>query len=161
MFGYGFCQKFSPLRFIAGCVSISTSPLTVHWHDRRISLSWPIVENIRKSVSFLPARSTTNEQGIPPCPAAFMKAASVSSDSQKATALADLFCRNASRKVQRLFRDLWRNDDDRKNAVTARVMDGEFSWLEEGRLDVGLSPESFKTRFLTQETEEPRKAAGL
>jgi hypothetical protein len=82
-------------------------------------------------------------------------------DSDKATALADLFCRNSSRKVQRLFRDLWRNDDDRKNAVTARVMDGEFSWLEEGRLDVGLTPESFKTRFLTQETEQPRKAAGI
>jgi hypothetical protein len=82
-------------------------------------------------------------------------------DSEKAMALADLFCRNSSRKVQRLFRDLWHHDDDRKNVLTGRIMDGEFSWLEEGRLDVGLTPESFKTRFLTQETEEPRKAAGL
>ena len=31
--------------------------------------------------------------------------------------LADLFCRNARRKVRRLFRDLWRNDDARKYAV--------------------------------------------
>jgi len=81
-------------------------------------------------------------------------------EGEKATALADLFCRNSSRKVQRLFRDLWRNDDDRKNGLTAKVMGGEFSWLEQGRLDVGLTPESFKTRFLTQDTEqEPRAAA--
>jgi len=81
-------------------------------------------------------------------------------DAEGAQALADLFCRNATRKVQHLFRDLWRNDDDRKNGVAARVMGGEFSWLEEGRLDVGLTPESFKTRYLTQDTErEPKVAA--
>src|ERR1051325_1519257 len=38
-------------------------------------------------------------------------------DAEGAQALADLFCRNATRKVQHLFRDLWRNDDDRKNGV--------------------------------------------
>jgi hypothetical protein len=39
-------------------------------------------------------------------------------------ALADLFCRSARRKVRRLFRDLWSNDDARKYAVGKAVLDG-------------------------------------
>src|SRR5579862_1859894 len=39
LFGYGFCQKTSPLMFNGGLVSIVQSPLTVHWHARRISFS--------------------------------------------------------------------------------------------------------------------------
>jgi len=37
------------------------------------------------------------------------------------------------------FRDLWRNDDDRKERLHRTVMDGEFQLAEEGRLDV-VSP---------------------
>jgi alkylation response protein AidB-like acyl-CoA dehydrogenase len=82
-------------------------------------------------------------------------------EAEQAAALADLFCRNSRRKVHRLFRDLWRNEDDHKNRIAARVMGGEFAWLEEGRLDVGLTADSFKTRFLTQDSErQPRVAAG-
>jgi alkylation response protein AidB-like acyl-CoA dehydrogenase len=80
-------------------------------------------------------------------------------EAEKAQALADLFCRNASRKVSRAFRDLWRNDDDRKNELTKSVMKGEFAWLEEGRLDVGLVAESFETRFLTQASGRTPSAA--
>jgi alkylation response protein AidB-like acyl-CoA dehydrogenase len=83
-----------------------------------------------------------------------------SPQAEQAVELADLFCRNARRKIRRLFREMWRNDDDRKNGVAAHLMNGEFAWLEEGRLGVGLTPESFETRFLTQpEEREPRKAA--
>ncbi len=64
------------------------------------------------------------------------------------------------RSTRRLFRDLWSNEDDHKNGVAARLMGGEFTWLEEGRLDVGLTADSFKTRFFTQDSErEPRVAA--
>jgi alkylation response protein AidB-like acyl-CoA dehydrogenase len=85
-----------------------------------------------------------------------------SPEAEQAFDLADLFCRNSRRKVRRLFNDLWRNDDDLKNALTARVMSGEFAWLEEGRLDVGLTAEAFKTRFLTQTSErDERKPAAL
>jgi len=44
--------------------------------------------------------------------------------------LSDLFCRNSRRKVRRLFRDLWSNDDARKYAVGKAVLDGEHLWLE-------------------------------
>jgi len=85
-------------------------------------------------------------------------------DAGSAVELADLFCRNARRRVDRLFRDLWRNDDARKNAVAANVIAGRHTWLEEGRLNLGLTPESFKTKFLTQgrtseTTREPKVAS--
>jgi hypothetical protein len=60
-----------------------------------------------------------------------------------------------------MFHDLWSNDDNRKNEVATRLMAGEYAWLEEGRLDVGLTAESFKTQFVTQlQTREPKVAAG-
>src|SRR5207247_5128179 len=36
-------------------------------------------------------------------------------EAERALALANLFCRTARRKVRRLFRDLWVNEDARKN----------------------------------------------
>ena len=79
----------------------------------------------------------------------------------QALELADLFCRNARRKVRRLFQDLWSNDDASKNGVASRVMNGSYAWLEEGRLDVGLTAESFQTRSFGQSaTREPRAATG-
>jgi alkylation response protein AidB-like acyl-CoA dehydrogenase len=96
--------------------------------------------------------------------AAVSKARSLSDarspEAERALDLADLFCRNSSRKVRRLFRELWSNEDDRKNGVAARLMAGDFTWLEQGRLDVGLTPESFQTRSLTKSsTDTPRAAA--
>ncbi len=64
-----------------------------------------------------------------------------------------------SRKVGRSFRDLWRNDDARKNDLTKDVMNGDFAWLEEGRLDVGLVAESFQTRFVTRAADRGASAA--
>jgi hypothetical protein len=54
-------------------------------------------------------------------------------DGAVATELADIFCRDARRKVRRLFEDLWKNDDDRKNRIAERVMH-EHAWMVEGRL---------------------------
>jgi alkylation response protein AidB-like acyl-CoA dehydrogenase len=55
-------------------------------------------------------------------------------DAAKASELADLFCRNTRRKVARLFRELWANDDVRKYRVAVKVLDGEHAWLEKGTL---------------------------
>jgi alkylation response protein AidB-like acyl-CoA dehydrogenase len=66
----------------------------------------------------------------------------------RAVELADLFCRNARRLVGRLFHDLWKNDDVRKNRVAASIMAGEERWLETGAFDLGLAPESFQARSL-------------
>ena len=51
-------------------------------------------------------------------------------DAQKAAELADLFCRQARRKVKRLFADLWANDDARKYKVALGVLRGRQRWLE-------------------------------
>ena len=51
-------------------------------------------------------------------------------EAPSAERLADLFCRNARRKVRRLFRDLWSNDDALKYSVGKAVLEGEHLWLE-------------------------------
>ncbi len=78
-------------------------------------------------------------------------------DAQQAADIADLFCRNAQRKVRRLFRDLWNNDDTLKNRLAANVIQGEYAWLTEGALALGLSPEEFEARLFS----EDRRAAGV
>jgi hypothetical protein len=71
-------------------------------------------------------------------------------EAARAAELADLFCRNARRKVNRLFADLWRNDDARKNRLAAAVMKGEHVWLEHGIMDLGFTPDSFCTRTISE-----------
>ena len=48
----------------------------------------------------------------------------------EAAQLADLFCRNSRRKIRRLFKDLWDNDDLAKYRVGQSVMKGEHRWFE-------------------------------
>ena len=49
--------------------------------------------------------------------------------------LADLFCHQARRRVDRLFGELWANDDDANYAAAQKVLDGGYAWLEEGIID--------------------------
>jgi alkylation response protein AidB-like acyl-CoA dehydrogenase len=49
----------------------------------------------------------------------------------QAAQLADLFCRNARRKVRRLFRELWSNDDVLKYRVGQSVQKGQHIWFED------------------------------
>ena len=60
-------------------------------------------------------------------------------DAKKAAELCELFCRQARRKVQGLFRDLWRNDDSFKYRVALGVLEGRQRWLES--LVDGLEPQ--------------------
>ena len=69
----------------------------------------------------------------------------------KAYDLADLFCRQAERRVRRAFRDIWVNDDNSMNKVAAQVMNGEHTWLAQGHLDMGFTAEQFKTKFVTKQ----------
>ncbi len=55
----------------------------------------------------------------------------------QATALADLFCRGSRRKVGKLFRDLWHNDDARKYAAGRAVLAGRHAWLHDGTVSIG------------------------
>jgi alkylation response protein AidB-like acyl-CoA dehydrogenase len=49
--------------------------------------------------------------------------------------LADVFCRQARLRVERLFDGLWANTDDADSQVAAATLDGRYSWLEAGVLD--------------------------
>ena len=85
-----------------------------------------------------------------------------SAEAPQALELADLFCRQARRRVKQSFKTLWSNDDSKLNQVAARVMKGEDAWLEVGRMDLGLTADSFKTHFLTArgaEAPPPKVAA--
>jgi hypothetical protein len=46
--------------------------------------------------------------------------------------LADVFCRQATRRVKDKFRDVWFNDDVRTYAVARKVIDDKLEWLEQG-----------------------------
>jgi len=53
-------------------------------------------------------------------------------DDQTPIALADLFCRHATRQVEALFDRLHDNDDEVGNRVAKAVLDGQMKWLEDG-----------------------------
>ncbi|MCB0832469.1 MAG: acyl-CoA dehydrogenase family protein, partial [Bacteroidetes bacterium] len=46
--------------------------------------------------------------------------------------LADMACRNGRRKVKSLFRNLWNNDDIEKYQLAKDVLNGKYTWMEEG-----------------------------
>jgi alkylation response protein AidB-like acyl-CoA dehydrogenase len=50
----------------------------------------------------------------------------------EARALADVFCQQARRRADNLFRALWANDDDANHALALEILDGKHTWLEEG-----------------------------
>jgi alkylation response protein AidB-like acyl-CoA dehydrogenase len=49
--------------------------------------------------------------------------------------LADLFCRQARRRADVLFEELWHNDDDLNTKRAFGVLDGRYTWVEEGIID--------------------------
>jgi hypothetical protein len=53
----------------------------------------------------------------------------------EAQELAELFCAQARRRADRLFDELWDNDDDAGHEAAGRVLDGRYRWLEEGIVD--------------------------
>jgi alkylation response protein AidB-like acyl-CoA dehydrogenase len=68
-------------------------------------------------------------------------------EAAQAAKLADHFCLATRRKVRALFRALWRNDDARAYRVGREVLAGEHAWLEEGRMDLGLTVEDLRPRL--------------
>jgi hypothetical protein len=53
----------------------------------------------------------------------------------QALELADLFCKQARRRVDDLFGQLFANDDDDAYALAMQVLEGRHTWIEEGILD--------------------------
>jgi alkylation response protein AidB-like acyl-CoA dehydrogenase len=54
---------------------------------------------------------------------------------EQALELADLFCKQARRRVDALFHDLWANDDDDNYKGALKVLEGRYRWVEEGFAD--------------------------
>jgi alkylation response protein AidB-like acyl-CoA dehydrogenase len=54
---------------------------------------------------------------------------------EQAVELADLFCRQARLRIDELFTALWSNEDDANYRGAQRVLDGRYTWLEEGIID--------------------------
>jgi hypothetical protein len=54
---------------------------------------------------------------------------------EQARELADLFCRQARRRADVLFEELWHNDDDLNTKRAFGVLDGRYTWVEEGIID--------------------------
>jgi hypothetical protein len=54
---------------------------------------------------------------------------------ESARDLAEAFCEQARRRVEALFAALWDNTDDADRRLARRVLDGEFTWVEDGVLD--------------------------
>jgi alkylation response protein AidB-like acyl-CoA dehydrogenase len=50
----------------------------------------------------------------------------------EAIELAQLFCSMARRRAEKLFDELWSNDDDDRYAAAQKILAGRYSWLEEG-----------------------------
>ena len=55
-----------------------------------------------------------------------------------AVELADAFCRQARVRAEQLFDQLWRNCDDSDRTLARGVLDGRYTWLEEGILDPSI-----------------------
>lgn len=55
-----------------------------------------------------------------------------------AVELADAFCRQARLRADQLFDALWRNADDSDKTLARGVLDGRYTWLEEGILDPSI-----------------------
>ena len=54
---------------------------------------------------------------------------------EQAFELADLFCKQARGRVDRLFDELWSNNDDANYAGAQAVLDGRYQWVEDGVAD--------------------------
>ncbi len=82
-------------------------------------------------------------------------------EGESAVELADLFCRTARRKVTRLLRDLWSNDDVRKYKLALAILDGRHAWLEKGGIGVFKTLEAKRAAKADQPApvEAPRRVA--
>lgn len=65
-------------------------------------------------------------------------------EAERAIELADLFCSMSERKVKSSFKALWANDDAKMNRVAAKLLKGEYAWLEGGRITFDLPSEKYR-----------------
>jgi len=72
-------------------------------------------------------------------------------EGRSAVELAGAFCRQAERRVDRLFAELWRNDDDANYATGRKVLAGAYEWAEKGTMPIGAEIEDLRPRLPDKE----------
>lgn len=78
---------------------------------------------------------------------------------ESAQELADLFARNARRKVSRLFHEMWSNDDELKHKIGKQILEGRHAWLEAGTMGVPYTEEQLRPPTVSEILEN--RAKGL
>jgi alkylation response protein AidB-like acyl-CoA dehydrogenase len=66
------------------------------------------------------------------------------SDAGELVRLADFFCRSSRRRVRRLFRELWSNDDRAATRTGQLTLEGRFGRLESWGLGLGLEADDLR-----------------
>jgi hypothetical protein len=75
-------------------------------------------------------------------------------EAKQAERLADIFCRQARRRVAALFRELWSNDDVARYKLGTSVLDGDLAFLEKGL----FGPEAQRRPLPARKHEVPVEA---
>lgn len=80
-------------------------------------------------------------------------------EGRSAVDLAGAFCRMAARRVDRLFAELWSNDDDANYATGRSVLGGAYAWVERGTMPIGAEIEDLRPRLPVRAAEGASKKA--
>jgi alkylation response protein AidB-like acyl-CoA dehydrogenase len=79
-------------------------------------------------------------------------------EGEQAYELADAFCRQATLRVRALFDALWTNTDSTDAALARRVLEGRYTWLEDGILDLSEGTGPWISRWEPGPSTEPNVA---
>ena len=77
-------------------------------------------------------------------------------DADGAMQMADTFCRKGRSRINQIFRELWRNDDNAKVALSQSVLEGRLRWLEEGLSDLPQAPGKDDGGGQGESSDDPR-----
>ena len=77
------------------------------------------------------------------------------SDETGATALTDLYCRHARRRIAARFDALFINDDDATYSIARRFLAGEFEWLERGIVSLETYRQQVEAALAAEAEAEP------
>lgn len=62
--------------------------------------------------------------------------------------MADLFCRDARRRIDSWFHALWHNDDSHKYGLSRGLLAGNYAWMEDGIRRMTVTDEELKPRAM-------------
>ena len=77
-----------------------------------------------------------------------------------AETLAQAFCEQATKRCEEHFRQLWNNTTHRDEQIAAKLLNGDFEWLEDGVRDVSENTGPWIAEWSTQSMPDARKPYG-